>query len=229
MFTNRTEAGLQLAERLAERLTQLAVDAPVVYALPRGGVPVAVEVARRLHAPLDLILVRKIGAPGYPEVALGAVVNGASPQTIVNEDVFAATGGDSVGLARARRRELAEIERRRILYLGDRPPISPRGRVAVIVDDGLATGASAKAALTALKRQGAALTVLAVPVAPADLVEEMRRYADVVVMLHAPQEFWAIGPFYTDFHQLSDAETVALLQDAWAAADASPPTDGVTT
>ena len=229
MFTNRREAGRKLAERLADRLAELEAYDPVVYALPRGGVPVAVEVARRLNAPLDLILVRKIGAPGYPEVAMGAVVDGASPQMIVNEDVFAANGGDSVGLARARRRELAEIERRRILFLGDRPQISARGRVAVIVDDGLATGATAKAALAALKRQGAALTVLAVPIAPAELVAEMRQYADVVVVLHAPQEFWAIGPFYTDFHQLSDEETIQLLQAAWARADATRPPDDVST
>ncbi|TFD33240.1 phosphoribosyltransferase [Cryobacterium cryoconiti] len=228
MFTNRSEAGRLLADRLADRLAEVHVLDPVVYALPRGGVPVAIEVARRLRAPLDLILVRKIGAPGYPEVAMGAVVDGASPQLIVNEDVFTATGGDAVGLARARHRELAEIERRRIRYLGDRPQISPRGRVAVIVDDGLATGATARAALAAVKRQGAAMTVLAIPVAPADLVEEMRQYADVVVVLEAPREFWAIGPFYTDFHQLSDDETVALLQETWAAADASPPSGGVT-
>ncbi|TFC66028.1 phosphoribosyltransferase [Cryobacterium sp. TMT1-62] len=228
MFTNRSEAGRLLAEPLIERLTELEAHDPVVYALPRGGVPVAIEVARRLHAPLDLILVRKIGAPGYPEVAMGAVVDGASPQAIVNEDVFAATGGDSMGLARARRRELAEIARRRTLYLNDRPQISPRGRVAVVVDDGLATGATAKAALAALKGQGAALTVLAVPVAPAELLGEMRQYADVIVVLHAPQELWAIGPFYTDFHQLSDNETVALLQEAWAEADATPTTDGRT-
>ena len=227
MFTNRSQAGRMLAEQLAERLAELEAHDPVIYALPRGGVPVAVEVARRLNAPLDLILVRKIGAPGYPEVAMGAVVDGASPQTIVNEDVFAATGGDSVGLARARRRELAEIGRRRILYLGERPQISPRGRVAVIVDDGLATGATARAALAAVRRQGAALTVLAVPVAPAELAGQMLQYADAVVVLQAPQEFFAIGPFYTDFHQLSDDETVALLQDAWAAAKALPP-DGVT-
>ena len=227
MFANRSEAGRQLAERVAARLAELDLSEPVVYALPRGGVPVAVPVARRLQAPLDLILVRKIGAPGYPEVALGAVVDGASPQTIVNEDVFTATGGDSVGLARARRRELAEIDRRRILYLGDRPPISARGRVAVIVDDGLATGATAKAAVAAMKRQGAAVTVLAVPVAPAELVEEMRQYADVVIVLHAPQEFWAIGPFYSDFHQLSDEETIQLLREAWAGAAATRPPDDV--
>ena len=212
MFTDRTDAGRQLAERLAT----LDLKDPVVYALPRGGVPVAAEVARRLGAPLDLILVRKIGAPGWPEVAMGAVVDGDEPQTIINEDVFAATGSDAVGLDRARRRELAEIERRRKRYLGDRQQVSPAGRVAVIVDDGLATGATAKAALAAVKRQGAAMTVLAVPVAPIDTVAEMRELADLVVVLEIPTQFWAIGPFYTDFHQLSDEETVDLLQKAWS-------------
>lgn len=214
MFTDRTDAG----RRLAERLARLDLEDPVVYALPRGGVPVAVEVARRLGAPLDLILVRKIGAPGWPEVAMGAVVNGDEPQTIINEDVFAATGSDAAGLDRARSRELQEIERRRTRYLGGRPQVSPAGRVAVIVDDGLATGATAKAALAAVKRQGAALTVLAVPVAPVDTVAEMRKLADLVVVLDTPAEFWAIGPFYTDFHQLTDEETVGLLQKAWSGA-----------
>jgi predicted phosphoribosyltransferase len=212
MFEDRSDAGRQLAERLAA----LKLQDPVVYALPRGGVPVAVEVARRLQAPLDLVLVRKIGAPGYPEVAMGAVVDGEDAQTIINEDVFAATGSDVAGLERARRSELAEIERRRARYLGDRPRVSPRGRVAIIVDDGLATGATAKAALAAVKRQGAARTVLAVPVAPADSVQEMRLLADDYVVLHTPAQFWAIGPFYDDFHQLSDEETVGLLSEAWS-------------
>ena len=212
MFQDRTDAGRQLAERLAA----LDLKDPVVYALPRGGVPVAVEVAKRLHAPLDLVLVRKIGAPGWPEVALGAVVNGEDAQTIINEDVYAATGSDAAGLERTRRRELAEIERRRVRYLGDRPRVSPLGRVAVIVDDGLATGATAKAALAAVKRQGAARTVLAVPVAPADSIAEMRLEADDYVVLHAPSQFWAIGPFYDDFHQLSDDETIELLRQAWS-------------
>lgn len=212
MFEDRSDAGRQLAERLAA----LKLQDPVVYALPRGGVPVAVEVARRLQAPLDLVLVRKIGAPGYPEVAMGAVVDGEDAQTIINEDVFAATGSDAAGLERARRSELAEIERRRARYLGDRPRVSPRGRVAIIVDDGLATGATAKAALAAVKRQGAARTVLAVPVAPADSVQEMRLLADDYVVLHTPAQFWAIGPFYDDFHQLSDEETVGLLSEAWS-------------
>jgi len=212
MFTDRRDAGRLLAELVAE----LNLTDPVVYALPRGGVPVALEVARRLHAPLDLILVRKIGAPGFPEVAMGAVVDGEDAQTIVNEDVFIETGADAAGLGRARRRELAEIERRRVVYLGDRARVSPAGRAVVIVDDGLATGATAKAALAAVKRQGAARTVLAVPVAPADALEEMGSLADDVVVVQTPEQFWAIGQFYVDFHQLSDDETVTLLNEAWA-------------
>ena len=211
MFTDRRDAGRLLAELVAE----LDLTDPVVYALPRGGVPVAVEVARRLRAPLDLILVRKLGAPGFPEVAMGAVVDGDTAQTIVNEDVFVETGADAAGLGRARRRELAELERRRAVYLGDRPRVNPDGRVVVIVDDGLATGATAKAALAAVKRQGAARVVLAVPVAPADVVEEMRGLADDVVVVQIPEQFWAIGQFYVDFHQLSDDETVTLLTEAW--------------
>lgn len=213
MFKDRSDAGRQLAERVAA----LNLDDPVIYALPRGGIPVAIEVAKRLQAPLDLVIVRKIGAPGWPEVAMGAVVDGDDPQTIINEDVYAATGSDSAGLERARRRELEEIERRRRRYLGDRPHVSPSGRVAVIVDDGLATGATARAALAAVKRQGAALTVLAVPVAPAETIDEMRAEADEVVVVHTPAQFWAIGPFYNDFHQLSDDETVELLRQAWSA------------
>jgi len=111
---------------------------------------------------------------------------------------------------------LAEIERRRAVYLGDRPRVNPDGRVVVVVDDGLATGATAKAALAAVKRQGAARIVLAVPVAPADALEEMRGLADDVVVVQTPEQFWSIGQFYVDFHQLSDAETVTLLTEAWA-------------
>ncbi len=213
MFKDRSDAGRQLAERVAA----LNLDDPVIYALPRGGIPVAIEVAKRLQAPLDLVIVQKIGAPGWPEVAMGAVVDGDDPQTIINEDVYAATGSDAAGLERARRRELEEIERRRRRYLGDRPHVSPSGRVAVIVDDGLATGATARAALAAVKRQGAALTVLAVPVAPAETIDEMRAEADEVVVVHTPAQFWAIGPFYNDFHQLSDDETIELLRQAWSA------------
>ncbi|MGO4691632.1 phosphoribosyltransferase [Glaciibacter sp. 2TAF33] len=213
MFTDRTDAG----RRLAARLGDMGLESPIIYALPRGGVPVAVEVARELRAPLDLLIVRKIGAPGYPEVAMGAVVDGDDPQLILNDDVFAASGSDAEGLERARQAELTEIERRRSRYLGDRRPLDPAGRTVVVIDDGVATGATAKAALASLERMRAGHTVLAVPVAPAETLSEMRTVADDVVVLETPLDFWAIGQFYRDFHQLTDAETVRLLERAWAA------------
>ncbi|MFO1024271.1 MAG: phosphoribosyltransferase family protein [Acetobacteraceae bacterium] len=196
---------------LATRLAALALPNPAVYALPRGGVPVARVIADRLGASLDLILVRKIGAPHQPELALGAVVDGVPPQTIVNEDVRQVTGADEAYLERTRQHELAEIERRRALYLAGRERIDPAGRSVIVVDDGLATGATAKAALTAIRRQGAARVILAVPVAPEATLEEMQDFADEVVCLIPARRFGGVGAFYDDFHQLSDAETVGLL------------------
>ena len=213
LFRDRADAGRQLAARLSS----LGLADAVIYALPRGGVPVAVEIARVLKAPIDLILVRKIGAPGQPELALGAVVDGEEAQTVINEDIAAMTGADAAFLERARSRELAEIERRRAVYLGGRARISPAGRTVIVVDDGLATGATAKVALRALRRQGAARIVLAVPVAPAETLAEMRADVDDVVCLATPSPFGGVGRFYGDFHQLTDDETVALLRDAWEA------------
>ena len=213
-FADRADAGRQLAARLVT----MTLDRPVVYALPRGGVPVALEIAQALHAPLDLMLVRKIGAPGEPEVALGAIVEGEHPETVINENMRRISGVDDAYLERARQRELAELERRRARYLGDRPRLGPAGCTAIIVDDGLATGASAKAALIAVKRQGAAKTVLAIPVAPEEALIDIRKHADLVVCLHSAKRFNGVGAFYSDFHQLTDEETVGLLRQGWAEA-----------
>jgi predicted phosphoribosyltransferase len=211
-FADRADAGRQLAARL----TALALEQPVVYALPRGGVPVALEIAHALAAPLDLLLVRKIGAPGAPELALGAVVDGEQPQMVINESVRRGSGADDAYLEGARTGALAEIERRRARYLGDRAQISPQGRTAILVDDGLATGATMKAALIAVKRQGAAKVCVAVPVAPEDTLAEIEALADVVVCLLPARRFLGVGAFYRDFHQLTDEETVGLLRTGWS-------------
>jgi predicted phosphoribosyltransferase len=208
LFADRCEAG----RRLGEALRGLKLAAPIIYALPRGGVPVAVEIGKALGAPVDVLLVRKIGAPGAPELALAAVVDGG--EVVVNEDVRRLTGATTAFLDAARLRELDEIERRRSVYLNGQVRLSAGGRTAIVVDDGLATGATAKAALRALRREGAAKVVLAVPVAPAQTLVEMRREADEVFCLEPSEDFIGVGGFYGDFHQLSDDETVRLLSEA---------------
>ena len=223
MFADRSDAG----RRLAAALSTAKLERPVVYALPRGGVPVAVEIASALKAPMDLVLVRKIGAPGEPELALGAVVDGRAPQVIINEDVRASTGANDAYIEKARARELAEIERRRGLYFQGLERVDPKGRTAIVVDDGLATGATAKAAVRALKRQGAGRVVLAVPVAPPETLAELRREADEVVCLNAPRWFFGVGGFYEDFRQITDEQVVSLLHQAQAAAgNGQPNPDG---
>lgn len=211
-FLDRTDAG----RRLAQRLAGLKLDHPIVYALPRGGVPVAAEIAAALDAPLDLVLVRKIGAPMQPELAVGAVVDGDEPEVVVNRDIARMTGADQAYIDAVCARELAEIERRRARYLGQRPRPDPTGRAVIVVDDGIATGATALAALHALKRRGAARRIVAVPVAPPDTFERLQREAEDVICLMQPTEFWGISGFYVDFHQLEDDEVIRALDAAAA-------------
>lgn len=210
MFADRADAGRQLAERLK----RFKSKNPVVLALPRGGVPIGCEVAAALDAPMDLILVRKIGAPGQPELALGAVVDGARPELVVNEDVKAMLRVSDEYIAREEARQLAEIKRRRKLWLGDRPRVSVKGRTALIVDDGIATGATVRAALHAVRRAAPAHLVLAAPVVPPDTAERLRDDADEVICLATPSAFWAISMFYANFPQVADAEVSAMMDAA---------------
>jgi putative phosphoribosyl transferase len=206
-FTNRLEAGRRLAQALASYKDRH----PVILALPRGGVPVAAEVAAALDAPLDLILVRKIGVPEQPELAMGAVVDGAAPIVVRNDDVIRRTGIDESEFKAACDRELAEIERRRARYVGGRPRIDVPGRTVIVVDDGIATGATTRAALRALRRRKPSRLVLAVPVAPTDTLAAMEQEADQIVCLEDHSAFGAIGFFYADFRQTTDREVTDAL------------------
>jgi len=217
-YPDRAAAGRDLADRLA---TMHFTAPPVVLALPRGGVPLAAEVARRLQAPLDLLLVRKIGVPWQPELALAAVVEGEPPVLVIDEEVQASVRAGRAELDAAMRDALDEIRRRRALYLAGRAPVPLGGRTAIVVDDGIATGTTVRAALQGLRRRAAppARIVLAVPVAPPDTVERLRAEADEVVCLHRPALFRAVGAHYVDFHQVGDDEVLATLR----AADAPRP------
>ena len=214
-FRDRKEAGA----RLAAALEGYRASHPLVLALPRGGVPVAAEIAAALRAPLDVILVRKIGVPYQKELAMGAVVDGSSPTIVRNEDVIALADVSDVEFRVECDAQLAEIERRRHLYVGTRPPLDVGRRTVIVVDDGLATGATMKAALRALRTRGPARLIMAVPVAPEDTLADMAREANDVVCLETPELFGAIGAFYDDFSQTSDKEVIALLDAAARAFD----------
>lgn len=207
---NRAAAGRALAARLLDRRDAGAV----VLALPRGGVPVAAEIASALGAPLDLVFVRKIGAPGEPELAIGAVVDGGHPETVVNEDVLAGVGAPPGYFESERDRQLAEIGRRRAAYLRGRAPVPLAGRTAIVVDDGIATGATVAAALRSVRAAKPARVILAVPVAAPDALDRLRAEADEIVCLSAPALFGGVGSHYRDFAQVSDDEVIALLDRA---------------
>lgn len=209
LFDDRAAAGRLLAAALVGR----APRHPVVYALPRGGVPVGAAIARALDAPLDLILVRKIGAPANPELALAAAVDGETRDIVVNREIADALGIGEQEIRRRAKSEFCEIERRRAVYLGDRPAASALRRTAIVVDDGIATGASMEAAIRALKRRRPDKLILAVPVAAPDSLHRLGGLVDEIVCLAAPADFYGVGQFYREFHQLDDAEVVGLLKE----------------
>jgi putative phosphoribosyl transferase len=204
MFADRVDAGEQLGARLREQLG--ASPDRLVLGLPRGGVPVAAEVARALEAPLDVLVVRKLGAPGQPEVAIGAI--GPDGAMLLHAHGRAIDAGV---VDRIRSRELAELERRERAYRGDRGPLELAGRRVVIVDDGIATGATMLVAVQAARALGAAEVIATAPVAAPDARDVVAAVADRVVVLDAPARFWAVGEWYADFRQTDDAEVIALL------------------
>ncbi len=213
-FRDRREAG----RRLAERLSGLRATSPLILGLPRGGVPVAYEVAKALGAPLDILVVRKLGVPFQPELGMGAV--GEDGVRVLNADVLRQAGVTEAQLAQVEARERAEVEERAARLRGGRPAIPLQGRTAVIVDDGLATGGTARAAVRVARERGAARVILAVPVAPPETVAALRRDADDVVAVETPEPFFAIGGWYSDFSPTSDDEVIELLAQGGAASGA---------
>ncbi len=210
LFEDRRAAGRALAEALA----RYREGDPIVLALPRGGVPVGFEVASALNAPLDVLIVRKIGAPGHPELGIGAVIDGNEPHLVLNDDVIRQVGASAAYIEEEKRRQLAEIERRRRRYLGDRPAIPVAGRTAIVVDDGIATGGTVRAALRGIAGSNPARLVLAVPLAPADILADLAGDCDEVVCMATPEPFYAVGAHYRDFTQTEDDEVIRLLVQA---------------
>ena len=209
IFRNRAEAGQALGALLATR----HFAAPIIFALPRGGVPVALPIAKMLQAPLDLLLVRKLGVPWQPELGFGALAEGME-HPLINQEVVAHAGLREAEMAPVLARERAELARRAALYLKGRTRQDPKGRIAILVDDGLATGFTARAALQALRQRGAARLVLAIPVAAPEAIDALKDAADEIIAVETEDFHGGISASYADFHQLSDAEMLALLAPA---------------
>jgi putative phosphoribosyl transferase len=207
LFSDRAEAGRVLAERLGHYAEQPDV---IVLALPRGGVPVAYEVAKALHAPLDVFVVRKLGIPGHEELALGAVATGGV--RVLNDQVVKGLSIPGYVIDAVANWELQELERRQRLYRGNRPPPDVRAKTVILVDDGLATGSTMLAAVQALRKLGPARIVVAVPVASPDTCELLKEYGDETVCAATPEPFYAVGLWYRDFSQTTDEEVRELLE-----------------
>jgi len=210
VFKDRVTAGRELADALRHYAEREDV---VVLGLPRGGVPVALQVAEALGVSLDLMLVRKLGLPGHKELAMGAIATGGS--SVLNEDVVRYYNISAEAIEAATAEERQELQRRERLYRGERPVPKLRNRCVILVDDGLATGATMRAAVLALRQQAPARIIVAVPVAPPDTVALLREIVDEIVCLATPEPFWGVGRWYQDFDQTTDAEVRELLAKAW--------------
>jgi len=208
VFRDRLDAG----RSLAERLDRYRDRAPIVLALPRGGVPVAAEVSRRLGTPLDVIVVRKLGVPGHEELAMGAI--GEDGARVLNERLIQSARVPSSALDAVERRERVVLEERSRSLRARHPRLDLENRFVILVDDGLATGATARAAITVARQHGASTVVLAVPVGPPSAITELESVADAVVAVEAPSDFMAVGQWYADFSPVDDDEVVRLLDAA---------------
>jgi len=210
MFADRQQAGHELGTELAA----LKLPNPIVLALPRGGVPVGAEIAAALNAPLDLVIVRKVGAPGNPELAVAAIVDGDPPDVVLNREIVEAYGLANSDLAALIKTERPELERRRLAYRGERHPLSVDGKTVILADDGAATGTTMKVAVRALRRRSPREIVIALPVAPSETAAELVLEADRVICLNQPPHFHALSYHYRNFPQLSDDEVISALEAA---------------
>jgi putative phosphoribosyl transferase len=207
MFKDRTDAGAQLLDQLPP----LAPENTVVIALPRGGVPVAEVIAAGIGAPLDVAMVRKVGLPGQPELALAAVTDGAAPAFSINRDIARSAGLTDAAIRDLAQPQLDEIERRRRIYRGDRTPVPVVGKTVVVVDDGVATGATMRAALKLLRQMDPERLLVAVPVAASEALADLKQLADGVICLSTPRPFLSVGHSYRTFGQVSDDEVTRIL------------------
>ena len=210
VFRNRAEAGVILAAEVSQRLRDVPASEIVVLGLPRGGVPVAAAVANALGATLDVIVVRKLGVPAQPELAMGAI--GEHGIRVLNGEVLAVTGVRESDVAEVERRERIELERRAALYRGNRAPVDLAGKTALIVDDGIATGSTVAAAAQIARQAGSARVIIATPVAPPSTIRRLASVADDVITVRTPENFFAIGEWYSDFSATSDDEVRRLLR-----------------
>tara|TARA_R110000744_G_scaffold17817_5_gene48043 strand:- start:910 stop:1587 length:678 start_codon:yes stop_codon:yes gene_type:complete len=208
LFSDRADAGRQLAAALPD----LDAASTVVIALPRGGVPVAAEICSARHLEMDLVFVRKIGAPGHSELAIGAIVDGDDPQVVVNSEIAGELGVSIAEVQQLGIDKLPEIERRKSLYLAGRPSVPVAGKTLLMVDDGAATGASMSVAIQAYRHRGASRIIVALPVSPSDTLKRLKNEADECLCLYTPSPFYAVGAYYADFAQITDSEVADIMR-----------------